>query len=274
MRRERGFTLVELVVTVVLSGIVVTFMALFLVAPVDGYAAHERRTELTDSANSALRMLERDIHDALPDSVRYARSGSIVTLELILTADVARYRKTGEGGGAPQELDLSVAENQFYTVGTFSQLAHPATVRYLVLGHTGMGVDVYSMANVITPQNTASVAASGTMDEDVVTLSPPFTFVTAAPTSKVFAVSTPVTYVCDETAHTLTRVQDYPISAVLAGQAALGSSALVARDLTSCAISHIPGTPQRGALVMMQLTFARSGESLHVMQESQVESVP
>jgi MSHA biogenesis protein MshO len=275
MRYERGFTLVELVVTIVLSAIVVTFMALFLVAPVDGYVAQERRTELADSADNAMRMLDNDIHNAVPESVRHVRIGSIVTLELLLALDVARYRKSGDGGGAPQELDFSTPENQFYTVGTFANLGHPSGIRYLVVGHTGaVGQDAYAMANVITPANTANVNVSATPDEDVITLAPPTTFTSPSPSSKVFAVQGPVAYVCNETAHTLTRFQDYPISSPIAGQIGLGTSSLVARDITSCAFNHVPGTPQRGTLVTSQLILARNGEILNVMHESQVENLP
>ena len=269
MRTERGFTLLELVVTVALSAIVVTFMALFLVAPVDGYAAHERRTELADSANNAVRMLDADIRTALPDSVRYVRVGTTVTLELLRTEEVARYRHTGEGGGAAQELDFNVPENVFTTVGYF----RPTSMHYLVVGHTGMGVDAYNLLNVITPRDSATVAP-GLPEEDVVTIFPQFTFVIPVPTGKVFAVSTPVAYVCNEAAGTLTRIDGYPISAPIAGLAGSGTSALVARDITSCAVNSVPSTDKRGTLVMMELVFARGGETLNVMHEAQVENVP
>src|SRR6185312_15339476 len=107
MRRSaRGFSLIELVVTIALSAIVVGFMAMFMTAPVDAFAAHERRAALADSADNAVRMLDYDIRSALPDSVRYVRTGSIVTLELLSVEEVARYRKTGEGGGPTEEFNL------------------------------------------------------------------------------------------------------------------------------------------------------------------------
>jgi MSHA biogenesis protein MshO len=269
-RRNRGFTLIELVVTVALSAVVVAFMALFLIAPVDGFAAHERRTSLADSANNAVRLLDYDIRSALPDSVRFVRNGSIVTIELLRVEEATRYRKSGEGGGALQELDLDTPENRFTTVGAF----RPSSMQYLALGHVGMGLDAYTLANVITPAGSATVAIGGTPDEDVVTINPAFTFIAATPTNKIFAVSTPVAYVCNETARTLARITGYPISAGIAAQAGLGTSASVAGYVTSCAVSSIPGTAGRGTLVMMQLVFSRDGETLNVMHQSRVENVP
>lgn len=271
MRRSaRGFSLIELVVTIALSAIVVGFMAMFMTAPVDAFAAHERRAALADSADNAVRMLDYDIRSALPDSVRYVRTGSIVTLELLSVEEVARYRKTGEGGGPTEEFNLGAPEGRFTTVGSF----RPAAMQYLALGHVGMGLDVYSLPNLITPAGNATAAAGAVPDEDVVTISPPFTFIAASPTSRVFAVSTPVAYICNEAAHTLVRVTGYPINSVIAAQAGAGASASVASDVTSCAVNSVPGTAKRGMLVMMQLVFSRDGETLNVMHQSQVENVP
>ena len=48
MHRMGGFTLVELVVVIVLSTIVISFMAMFIAGPVRGYTDQVRRAELVD----------------------------------------------------------------------------------------------------------------------------------------------------------------------------------------------------------------------------------
>src|SRR5262245_28915815 len=105
MKRQRGFTLVEMVVAITVSAIVVGFMALFLVTPVQAYLAQERRVELKDSANNATRLFEDDVHRALPNSVRFVRNGSIVAVEMLNVAGVARYRAVGSAGNPDRELD-------------------------------------------------------------------------------------------------------------------------------------------------------------------------
>ena len=268
--------MVELVVVIVVSAIVVTFMSMFLVAPVDGYVSQERRTELSDSAGNAVRMLDNDIHNAVPESVRFVRNGSIVTLELLRAVDVARYRKSGSAGGPAEELDFNVADDQFDTLGAFANLAHPSPIAYLIVGHTGLPAqDAYAMANVITPQATAiTVDVSPTPEEDLVRLSIGAVFTNPSPSGKVFAVSGPVAYVCNETARTLTRFANYPITAGIAAQAGAVAGSVVARDITSCAITYAAGTPQRGGLVMLQLIFSRDGETVRMMHQSRVENVP
>ena len=84
---KRGFTLVELVVTIALSTIVVGFMTFFIAGPVASYTDQSRRAELVDLAENSLRRIARDVRRALPNSVRLNASGSTIALELLSTAD-------------------------------------------------------------------------------------------------------------------------------------------------------------------------------------------
>ena len=88
-RNARGFTLVELTITIVLSTIVIGFMAVFIAGPVASYNDQTRRAELVDLAENSLRRISRDIRRALPNSVRLNVSGSVMALELLSTVDGA-----------------------------------------------------------------------------------------------------------------------------------------------------------------------------------------
>jgi MSHA biogenesis protein MshO len=81
--RARGFTLIELVITIAVGSAVVAFMALFIVTPMSTYTAQTRRAMLVDAADSALRFIGRDLRAALPNSVRVSASGSVTALELL-----------------------------------------------------------------------------------------------------------------------------------------------------------------------------------------------
>jgi MSHA biogenesis protein MshO len=88
----RGFTLIELVITIAVGSVVTAFMALFIVTPMTTYTAQTRRATLVDAADSALRFIGRDLRAALPNSVRVSPSGSV--LELLATFDGARYQES------------------------------------------------------------------------------------------------------------------------------------------------------------------------------------
>ena len=61
---HRGFTLVEAIVTIVLTGILVATAAVFIRAPVQGYIDVARRADLTDTADYALRRIGRELRQA------------------------------------------------------------------------------------------------------------------------------------------------------------------------------------------------------------------
>ena len=77
MRGHRGFSLVELIVVIVITGIIAGVMAVFLQNPVKGYVDAVRRADLGDTADTALRRIARRL--ALPPVVGLAMLGANAT---------------------------------------------------------------------------------------------------------------------------------------------------------------------------------------------------
>ncbi|HJW54946.1 MAG TPA: prepilin-type N-terminal cleavage/methylation domain-containing protein, partial [Burkholderiaceae bacterium] len=67
---HQGFTLLEAIIVIAITGIIAAVVAVFIVKPVQGYVDSARRAEMTDTADTALRRISRDLHLALPNSVR------------------------------------------------------------------------------------------------------------------------------------------------------------------------------------------------------------
>ena len=280
---QRGLTLVELVVTIAVSTIVVAFMAMFIVTPMNAYSAQARRAELVDDADSALRFIGRDLRSALPNSVRVSSSGSVTALELLSTVDGARYRDGGPLTNPALELDFTAADGAFATTVPFTQLTLPwtSTAHYLSIYNVGVpGADAYAVSNVITPAGTSiTIAAGSAANENLVTVNPAFKFSLGSPGKRVYLVSGPVTYLCDATVGTLVRYTGYSIAATqMTSAAALASagaaSAKVAADVAACAFTYTSGTAQRNALATLTIQLTRSGESVQLLQEVQMVNAP
>jgi len=279
---QRGFTLVELVVTIVVGSIAVAFMSLFIVQPLEGYTAQTRRAELTHDAEDALRFMGRDIASALPNSVRTTSSGSIQVLELMATLDGARY-VDGPLSNAALSLDFTAADGAFSTSVPFTQLTLPwsSTNAYLSIYNVGVpGANAYQAANVITPAGTTiSISAGSSINQNLVTLSPAFQFAYPSPGKRVYLVSGPVTYLCNPSSGTLLRYSGYTISytqpvSAAALTAAGASSAQVAADVAACQFTYSSGTAQRNALVTLTLQLSQSGESVQLLHEVQLVNTP
>ena len=284
LAKQRGFTLIELVITLVVSTVVVGFITLFISGPVMGLTDQARRARLVDAADSALRRIGRDVRRALPNSVRTTSAGGVIALEVLSTVDGARYRAQPPGVAA-QMLDFAAADGSLNVLGPFTQLAKPwsSTTHYLAVYNVGVpGADAYELANVITPVNTTiNVSVDGATGEDRVTLAPAFRFAYPSPTQRVFLVDGPVTYLCNPVAGTLTRYQGYDIEASQASVDSHGelvgagaTATLMANRLVSCSFAYTPGTAERAGLVTLQFAVSTQGESVSLLSQVHVDNVP
>ncbi len=282
--RQSGFTLIELVVTLVVTAIVVSFMSMFIGVPIRGFTDQARRSRLVDAADTALRRMERDVRRALPNSIRATTSAGVVALEMLSTIDGGRYRAQPPGS-ALQILDFSAPDNSFDALAPFTQLAKPfsSTTSYLAIYNVGVpGADAYELANVITPPGTTiTIDVDGATGEDRVTLAPAFRFAYGSPTQRVYLVDGPITYLCNPLAATLTRYQGYTIApsqsardsdAELTGAGATAS--LMADDVASCSITYTAGTAERAGLVSFQIAVQAQGETVSLLSQVHVDNVP
>jgi MSHA biogenesis protein MshO len=281
--RARGFTLIELVITIAVGSVVVAFMSLFIVTPMNAYMAQTRRAALVDESDSALRFMARDLRSALPNSVRTAASGSVTALELLATADGARYQDNGPVANPALALDFTAPDGAFATTVPFTQLTLPwvSNAYYLSIYNVGVpGANAYQMAAVITPAGTTiTISAGATANQDLVTLTPAFQFAYGSPEKRVYLVSGPVSYLCDTSAGTLTRYTGYAIqstepTSAAALSAAGAASALVASNVSACSFTYSAGTAQRNALATLTVQVTQSGESVQLLNEVQVVNAP
>ena len=283
-RRVRGFTLIELIVTMSVSTIVVAFAAMFVSVPVQGFMDQSRRVRLIDAAESAVQRMKRDVRRALPNSVRVTANGSVVALELIGTLDGARYREQPPGGAAAM-LDFSAADASFNVIGDFAQIAKPysSTANFLSIYNVGVpGADAYELANVITPAGTQiDIVDAALPGEDRITLSPPFQFAWGSPGQRIFLVDGPVSYLCDTATATITRYWGYAIAAAQASRdsaaellAAGAASDVVADRIGACNLTYTAGTAERSGVLTIEVQVTEDGETVDLLVQSHVVNAP
>lgn len=277
--RQRGFTLVELIVVMVVLGVVGAMTASFLRLPVQNYVDATARAELVDVADTALRRLTRDLRRALPNSVRVSPDGS--TLELLLTKTGGRYLSEDDNVPVAGALNFlasvpTASPNQFVVVGALPT-GREAIVAgdQIVVYNLGEGLVPADAYNCTGQCNRATVTAVTSATRTITMANNPFSAQTPpmpSPTSRFQVVTTPVTYSCKPQSTDsngklvppqLVRYSGYaiqpsqPPAAQLDGGGATPASshALLATNVVSCQFSTVSlANVQRGLVsAMLQL---------------------
>lgn len=265
--RQAGFTLLEAIVVIVITGIVAAMIALFIRQPVEAYVATAQRAALVDAADTAARHLQRAVQAALPNSIRV----DATHLELIPVRGAGRYRAEPGAAAAPGDpLSFTTLD------GSFDVLGPPVTVSAgdsLVIYNLGIpGADAYTMPTLANRR----VATAGGASIAFTPTATPLPF--ASPGSRFHIVGTPVSYVC--TGGNLVRYAGYgfPSPSTLTPTLNFGAAVpeILAANVSACVFTYTPGALQRMGLVTLSLTLTHpaSGESVTLRQDLNVDNTP
>lgn len=294
---QRGFTLIELVLVIVIASVLAAMVSSFVTLPVRGAVDVARRAELTDLADNALRRMERDLRRALPNSVRVTTVGTATFIEFLEVRTGGRYRvessgaptiaaacsdavgSGGDGDGLANEdvLESGIPDRCFRTLGVVSDFAAIVpNSDWLVVYNLGPGyaaADAYASGNA-TGGNKARITAVdvGSGGEQRIGFEP-HTFESLSPGARFQVVSGPVTYECDPAAGVIRRYSGYGIGAAQATTFSV-TPAVLASNVSTCGITYTSGATERGGLVRLAVTLAKEGESIALEYEVMVGNVP
>jgi MSHA biogenesis protein MshO len=288
--KTRGFTLVELIVVMVVTGIIAANIVVFFRPAFNSYVAVGRRAGLTDQADTALRKMSRDIRLAVPNSIRSPNSQCF---ELVPTSAGGRYRMGPDtiwdsanplapsawfdGTAAVSDLDLLTPLS-----------AAPAAGDWLVIDNQNTD-DVYAGTNRAAIQSVGAPPDSS-LGYHRITLQAPSQFPGGYEGGRFLVVpnaQNAVFYVCAGTGvdvegggtGTLYRFANYGYNAAAPAACpvpVVGTTPVLATKVKSCRFDYSPnqGATQQSGFVWMRLEIAARNEPIVTVQGTHVDNVP
>ncbi len=279
---QRGVTLVELIIVMLILAVIGSSAAVFLANPVNAYFDTARRAQLTDAADTATRRMLRELQGALPNSARITATGSNVFIEFVPIDDAGRYRSATSGGNEPtgtDPLDVNDAsDTSFQVLGSPVTVPPPAggVSAQLVVFNIGAGAfDVYAGGNRRTvstaPGATQTISFAGTgsaLGAD-------------SPDRRFFLVRTPVTFACLPAAGgggRVERISGYPLQAVQpsdvnAAPLATATRRVLVDKVSSCSFELTAAMANSNA-VALKVQLTDKGETVTLLTQAHLPNTP
>ena len=240
--KSSGFSLIELIVVMVILGVLATSITRFIKFGTQIYTETTARDQLVSSARFAIERLNREVRNALPNSLRLTNVNKCLEftpiLESTIYTDIPVTPDTARDTINVIKFDETFNSN-------WNAIVYPLTTN-----------DVYPTipSNNDKVHSVDSIVATG--DEWVITLENDVVFAEDSPTQRIYFINGSVKYCVQN--NTLTR-----------------NGILMAHDIYNTSPFLVTvATLQRNAMVQIHFRFEKNSEQVTFNNEVQVLNVP
>lgn len=249
--RARGFTLVELVISLVIMAILAVAVSNYLGLGARMYADVAEREQILGQSRFVAERLVRELRNAAPNSVRVNDvAGLSSCIEFIPVAASGVYRRLPVAPQSSNELQLelfnwntSLLAQQLIVYPTTPAHYYAASDRRFSL----QGASVTNVAAITNPEQGASVELA---------LATAYSFATDSPERRFYILQTSVSYCARD--GEIRRLVGYDFSA---GNPPAGAGVLMAQQVKSALFQVQPAVLTRNAVVNMFMQFGSDSSS-------------
>lgn len=273
--RQRGFTLVELIMVIVIMGVVGGMVSVFMRGPIDAYFATARRAALADAADSTLRRISRDVRKALPNSILLNGTRCV---DFVPTKTGGRYRADDTAAA----LAFGTTDALFNMLGSNPTEADQSIVPgdYAVVYNLGIsGSDIYAGNNVARISNVVAAASTNPVETAVTIDSTQFPL--PSPGNRFHVVSGTervVSYACTPQNELVRAVNTTSFGPNCQAGGVVTASGTVkvnvlARNVNACSFVY-DNNSQRDGLLLLSLQMTDADEAVTLQHQIHVDNTP
>lgn len=270
-----GFTLIEMVTTIIIASILAMGIVTYIADSADGFLTSSNRSRLASSGRAALDRMTFEIHNALPNSVRVniADSGGNQCLEFMPAIKATTYINppfTGSGASSFNVINFNPLTTYDSPAGIYAAI-YPINSAELYDYDDNQGP--LALIDAISDP-------SGADGEMTVTLDASHRFSKRSASNRLFLVEQPVSFcvVGDK----LYRYSNYGVEATQCTPASclpstLPDRALLAETIDNTGISAFSvgaATLRRNAIVSFDISMTSQGDVVRLNHEVLTHNVP
>lgn len=290
-RYQSGFTLVEMIAVITITGILASGIAVMIAGPIQGYVDSGYRAEVTNVADTAMRRIIRDLRTALPNSVRVTVTANCggagitcSTIEFLPTSGGGRYFSAGDctAGCTGNMLNIATPTTTFDVLGAMPASMAASSVVVDNIGTTATNTGMNPAGANAYDAGATNVALVASTLGNTVTLNAAATFPVTSPGRRFQVINKPVTYQCSIPASglggTLKRYGGYtstpsqPTDPTIAPLLGTPSSGVLASNLSACSFPYNYNVSS--TLVPIKMTIVENGNSINLSDSAYIANTP
>jgi MSHA biogenesis protein MshO len=273
---QRGFTIIEIVIALLVSSILAIGIVGYIGDAVEGFATSGTRNKLATSGRNVVDRVAMELHNAVPNSIRVstAQGTGDQCLEFIPFTGASNYRDapfTGSGGTEFEAID-------FNPVLTLASPANREAVIYPINTQ-----DLYDGGSPGPRALIDEIEDTGGADGIVtVRLDATHRFSRRSPVERFYVADQPVSF-CVEGGQ-MFRYENYGFQSTQCtpDTAACLPETAPDRTLISLSIDNasltafeiLPATLRRNAIISLDLNFTEAGDDVRIKHEVLMRNVP